>query len=440
MLDSPFWEALSHEPPSRLAILGAGAAGIEAALYARFLGYQVQLFEAHSVGHHWLHAPNAELLETWPEATTRLGVQAIQAQEAHWKLPGPLVRPTAKEFVDAYLRPLAASDLLSDCLQEGVQVLSVTRGDSSKREPLAWAERRAQPFLLRVKQGVDLVWHEADVVFDATGTWRSPAACGIGGTELVTNELPAQRIHCGLLDPLHDLPQQPEHWMLLGAGLTAACNLLTLAKWTQTLPGLRVTWVVRREGTPGENFPVPQIMRDSQSSPVSGRIQQLSAQANQLAQAALAGQSAWLQFISGQSLLELGDEKQSEQRLPESFAAKLQGETNLLLKGVNHLVASTGYRPQLNHCRELQLAFSRTSECPLSIAEFPSQAEDDPYGVSEHPQVGTYLNCVLTEPDYYLLGDVRAGRLGGVTLPELHSQLVTHFALLRGREALNLYR
>ena len=40
-------ESMTLEPPGRLAVVGAGALGVEAALYGRFLGYDVTLIAAH---------------------------------------------------------------------------------------------------------------------------------------------------------------------------------------------------------------------------------------------------------------------------------------------------------------------------------------------------------------------------------------------------------
>ena len=43
---------MSVETPAKLAILGAGPIGLEAALYARFLGYEVEVFDRGAVAEH----------------------------------------------------------------------------------------------------------------------------------------------------------------------------------------------------------------------------------------------------------------------------------------------------------------------------------------------------------------------------------------------------
>jgi len=40
---------MAIDTPARLVILGAGPIGLEAALYARFLGYDVEIFEQESL-------------------------------------------------------------------------------------------------------------------------------------------------------------------------------------------------------------------------------------------------------------------------------------------------------------------------------------------------------------------------------------------------------
>ena len=47
------------EPPGKVVVIGAGPIGVEAALYARYLGYQVEVFERGKIGSHlaaWGHA------------------------------------------------------------------------------------------------------------------------------------------------------------------------------------------------------------------------------------------------------------------------------------------------------------------------------------------------------------------------------------------------
>jgi len=43
-------DSLTLDPPGAIAVVGAGPLGIEAALYGRYLGYDVKLYEAKSVG------------------------------------------------------------------------------------------------------------------------------------------------------------------------------------------------------------------------------------------------------------------------------------------------------------------------------------------------------------------------------------------------------
>ncbi|MFN5103922.1 MAG: hypothetical protein ACK5GJ_14110, partial [Planctomycetota bacterium] len=53
MIDALPWDP-EMESPATIAILGAGPMGIEAALYARFLGYHVSIFETRRVAHRML--------------------------------------------------------------------------------------------------------------------------------------------------------------------------------------------------------------------------------------------------------------------------------------------------------------------------------------------------------------------------------------------------
>ncbi|HKD37575.1 MAG TPA: FAD-dependent oxidoreductase, partial [Pirellulales bacterium] len=45
---------MAVESPARIAVLGAGPIGLEAALYARYLGYEVDVYERGRVAEHLL--------------------------------------------------------------------------------------------------------------------------------------------------------------------------------------------------------------------------------------------------------------------------------------------------------------------------------------------------------------------------------------------------
>ena len=114
----------------KIAILGAGPIGLEAALYARYLGYCAEVFERGEGSTLNLHDGGESMLDgPFREHASPLGVAALAAQDTKWKCPAGSAMLTAAEYERAYLRPLAESDLIADSLHLGMEVQSLSRGE-----------------------------------------------------------------------------------------------------------------------------------------------------------------------------------------------------------------------------------------------------------------------------------------------------------------------
>ena len=98
------------DPPGTIAVVGAGPLGIEAALYGRFLGYDVTMLEAHEVGHA-LRDKAASPLPILPDrCLSPLAMAALTAQE-----PESATRTlplTFSQWIEEGLIPLTETDLL----------------------------------------------------------------------------------------------------------------------------------------------------------------------------------------------------------------------------------------------------------------------------------------------------------------------------------------
>src|SRR5262245_66033777 len=108
---------MAIDAPAKLAILGAGPIGLEAALYARFLGYDVVVYERGDVAasvRQWGHVC---MFTPFGMNRTTLGLASIQAQDESYRPPGDDKLLTGHELAEQYLLPLANTDLLSDHLR-----------------------------------------------------------------------------------------------------------------------------------------------------------------------------------------------------------------------------------------------------------------------------------------------------------------------------------
>jgi threonine dehydrogenase-like Zn-dependent dehydrogenase len=116
---------MAIDTPARLAVLGAGPLGLEAALYARFLGYGVVIYERGEVAASVRAWSDERMDAPFGQNSTTLGIAAIEAQDDAYLPPGSNEMLTGREWLDRYLLPLAQTDLLADHLRLHTTVVSI---------------------------------------------------------------------------------------------------------------------------------------------------------------------------------------------------------------------------------------------------------------------------------------------------------------------------
>jgi cation diffusion facilitator CzcD-associated flavoprotein CzcO len=224
----------------RVAVLGAGPIGLDAALAARERGHDVTVFErSETVAGHVRRWGHVRMFTPWemnlsPRMAAALGERA----------PSGGARPTGDELAGELLEPLAGSDALRGAVRTGTTVLAVGREGLLKHEQIASPERARHRFrlLLADAGGAEEVLH-ADAVIDATGTFGHPNRLGDGGIEA-----PGERALEGRIartpPPLGGLAGRSV--LLTGAGHSAQTAAVELAELARRAPGTRVVWALRR--------------------------------------------------------------------------------------------------------------------------------------------------------------------------------------------------
>ena len=203
---------MSVETPARIAVLGAGPIGLEAALYARYLGYDVDIYERGRVAEHMLQWGHVRLFTPFGANSSPLGAAAIKNQDEASKQPNADELLTGREMAERYYIPLSNSDLLVDHLHLRTEVLAIGRGELLKGdmagEGRAFAEFR---LLVRDAGSADVAGRRiasADVVIDATGTFSGHNWLGEGGIPAIGELIAAPHIDYGMPDILgHDRAQ-----------------------------------------------------------------------------------------------------------------------------------------------------------------------------------------------------------------------------------------
>jgi cation diffusion facilitator CzcD-associated flavoprotein CzcO len=250
----------------RLAILGAGPIGLEAALAAAEAGLPFTLYEAgDQVAANVRAWGHVRLFTPWEmNVSPRMRRHLAAAGEA--APPGGMAAPTGRELAELVLDRVAALLSVAPRLRLGTRVLAVGREGLLKHEEIATAERGRRPFrlLLAVADGAERVEH-ADVVLDATGTWGHPNSLGDGGIP-APGEL---QLGGEIGRAIPDLTREAAAWagrtvLLAGAGASAQTAARDLAELARSAPETRVLWALRRAqpswGSPSGD-PLPERAR-----------------------------------------------------------------------------------------------------------------------------------------------------------------------------------
>ncbi len=231
----------------RIAILGAGPIGLEAALAAAEAGLEFTLYEsaAEAAGHlaDWGHV---RMFTPWSLSVSPR--QRARLAELGADVPSDGGYPTGAELRERALLPLAQSPEIAPRLRVNARVREVGRQGLLKHEEIATAARAGHPFRLLVEEDGEERIESAEVVLDCTGTWSSPNALGDGGIPAPGEERAAGRI----VHRIPDLVREREAWagrtvLLVGAGHSAQTAARDLAKLAQDAPGTRVLWALRSE-------------------------------------------------------------------------------------------------------------------------------------------------------------------------------------------------
>ena len=124
-------DPLTLDPPGSIAVVGAGPLGMEAALYGRYLGYDVTLMEAVAVGNSMRDRLDEPLPMLPDRCLSQLAVSALRSQRADTtaeqvdQVDCQVLPMTYRQWIDDWLVPLAESDLLRDRLRMPARVTNI---------------------------------------------------------------------------------------------------------------------------------------------------------------------------------------------------------------------------------------------------------------------------------------------------------------------------
>ncbi len=406
----------------RIAILGAGPIGLEAALYARKLKLSVVVYERGRGGDHIQRWGHVRLFTPFSMNSTPLGRAEVKAENARHTLPGDGDCVTGREYLAAYLEPLAKAEVLRDCLRTETQVLAVGRRGFLKGESVGDAKRGQQPFRLLVRDGkkaerID----EADVVLDCTGTYGKHRWLGDGGIP-AAGELAAEaHVAYAVDDILGDrlAAYAGKTVVVIGAGYSAAASVCSLATLGEKNADTWVIWLARGVGSQ----PIQRFTGD----PLKER-DRLAVRANTLATRT----DDNVEFHPGSVIdaVEYGGPD-------KGFRVTARRDGKARVWECDRLIANVGYSPDNDLTRELHVQESYASLGPMNLATALAKV---PTGdrVNLAPFGAAALRTA--EPNFYILGAKSFGRDSHFLMQMGFEQVREVFALIVGKSDLNLYK
>ena len=226
-----------------IAVIGAGPVGLSAAAHLSDRGIPFEVYEAGAfVGENLMSYAHVRLFSPWRFNVDRTAVKILKDED--WRMPQEDELPTAGELVRNYLEPLAASKPLSGRVHTNARVLAVSR---ARYDKVKSAGREDAPFLLQVQSNGAIEEHLASAVIDASGTWSQPNPLGANGLPCMGEAENRDRIVYGMPDMLGHARSRyaGRKVLVVGAGHSAAGNLIALAELATAAPETRIAWAVR---------------------------------------------------------------------------------------------------------------------------------------------------------------------------------------------------
>ena len=395
----------------RIAVIGAGPIGLEAALESGRRGHEVSIYESGRVGEHFRRYGDVVLFTPFRMNSTELGRTRLAAQGV--PVPSPDALLSARDFAARYLEPLARLPELAGAIREGTRVTQVAREGLRKPEGIAAVgdrSRSVHPFLLRIEAREGTRFERADVVLDASGVYGTPNATGPGGLPAAGEERLDDRIERHLPSILGEARHRyaGQRVLLIGDGASAATALVALQQLeADPRAAATVHWVLPRRA--GDPFP-----QDPQDLlPARRRLAEL---AN-----AAAGSEGWLTRYPGAMVL-------SYDRVPGGAIRVRLADPDGAERSidVDRVLALVGYRPDTSLTRELHMHLCYASEGPMALASaILSASLENPGAAADCLSQRSHGAETLRnpEPGLFVLGAKSYGRNPNFLLAIGHEQI-----------------
>ncbi len=167
---------MAIDTPATIAVLGAGPIGLEAALYGRYLGYEVHIYERGQVAEHVNRWGHVRMFTPFGENASTLGLAALKAQDANWHRAGRRCSAHGPRILSSTICARSRTRICSSMgLHQRTEVVAIGREGLLKTDAIGDETRGDGMFRLLLRT-TDTFGHPvehvalADIVIDVTGT------------------------------------------------------------------------------------------------------------------------------------------------------------------------------------------------------------------------------------------------------------------------------
>ena len=399
---------------NRIAIVGAGPIGLEAAIFAKQRGFDVTVLEQGRVaenirswGHVRLFSPFSMNSSPWGRAA--LTEAKIEAGRDSSALPPEDALLTGLEFAEQYLLPLSRHPEIADTIRQNTRVIAIGRASRWKSD-LGGASRQESPFRLLVRTGQNEETIECDFVLDCSGTYSSHNHLGAGGIPCPGETASAKRIAWTLPDVTGcDRDEYSgNRTLVVGSGYSAATTVAGLAELASDVPATSVVWLTRTDR--------PQPMETIADDSLTGRAA-LTSLSNQLA-TEQEGAVDWKPCSLIQSV---------ESSQQGGFVVSIESKGKCENIEADRIVANVGYRPDRSIYEELQIHECYATQGPIKLAAVLLGETSADCLAQTCPGAETLTS---PEPGFFILGAKSYGRSSQFLLRIGIDQIEAVFSLI----------
>jgi hypothetical protein len=388
-----------------VAVIGTGPIGLAAAAHLAVRGLPFRLYEAgSSIAASFGSFGHVRLFSPWRYNIDRAARTLLQ--EAGWTAPADELLPTAGELRDQYLLPLSRHPAFAGQLELDARVIAVSKSGYDKAKTAGRAEA---DFLLQIRTPSGVREDRARAVIDASGTWNQPNPLGIHGIPAPGETDARDRIVHGMPDILGASRRRyaGRKVLVVGAGHSAAGNLLALVQLANAEPNTRIAWAVR-----GTDLRRLFGGGDKDGLPARGEL----------------GNKVRSLVEQGRLELHLGFGISRIEPTADGLTLFAIDSGKPPIQGVEEVIAATGARPNLEMARELRLRFDPWLESTDPLAPLIDPNEHSCGTVRPHG----HRELAHPEPGYYAIGAKSYGRAPNFLMATGYEQARSVVAALAG--------